>query len=343
MQGGGGEALNQVLPAVGVVIPAKEASSERLARCLEALDTQTVRAAETVVVVPWRVPIPKDRWPWVRFMYCPNPPSFCRAVNAGIAATGTSWVLLLNDDVVVEPDFVERLLGGIPSDGRIGMVCGKLLSADGRRIDSAGQFMSLALTAYDRGHGCRDTERFNAPGYVFSAQGAAALYRREMLWDLGGDGCYLDESFGMYYEELDLAWRAQRVGWRAYYVPDAIARHARGATAKTRTPRWSWLRRYYLPWLAPKLQARYVLNRYRLMARYETLLRLLTRLPWVVWCEARLWAYLVVCARPTIRLLRRSLSMGRHRGSPFVRRRPVPYNHTGTSDGYERRRSGAWS
>ena len=105
-------------PAVSVVIPAKEASSERLGRCLEALGAQTVQPAEVVVVVPRRVPIAdgQARWPWVRFLRCPNPPSFCRAVNAGIAATQAPWVLLLNDDVVMEPDFVERLLGGAHND-----------------------------------------------------------------------------------------------------------------------------------------------------------------------------------------------------------------------------------
>lgn len=297
------------MPAVSVVIPAKEASSERLGRCLEALGAQTIRPDEVVVVVPGRASIADahTRWPMARFLRCPNPPSFCRAVNTGIAATKAPWVLLLNDDVVMEPDCVERLLGAIPADGRIGMVCGKLLSGDGRRIDSAGQCMSLALTACDRGHGCRDTERFNAPGFVFSAQGAAALYRREMLDALGIQERYLDESFGMYYEEVDLAWRAQGAGWRAYYVPGARARHLRGATAKTRTPRWPWLRRYYLPWLAPKLQARYVLNRYRLMARYATPLQVLLRLPWVVWFEARLWAYLLLCERDTVRLISRLL------------------------------------
>lgn len=301
---------------LSVVIPAKEVSSERLKECLEALGAQRVRPEEVVVVLPKRALIPdcRDRWQGARFVRCPNPPSFCRAVNAGIAATGASWVLLLNDDVVMAPDCLERLLGGIPADERIGMVCGRLLSADGRRIDSTGQFLSRAWTARERGHRSPRLDRFNVPGAVFSVPGALALYRRSMLEAIAlRPGEYFDERFGTYLEDLELGCRAQRAGWRAYYAPQARARHRRGATAKTRRPRWPWLRRAYLPWLAEKLQARYVLNRYRLMASYATLPALLARLPWVAWYEARLWVYLIVHARPVIRLLRRSLRRARRR------------------------------
>lgn len=308
------------LHAVSVVIPSL-APTERLERCLEALAVQTVRPVGVWVVLSRWPPSQhmQDGWPWLHVLRCPAPPSFCRAVNTGMAATDTPWVLLLNDDVVVAPDFVERLLHSIPSDARIGMVCGKLLSGDGRRLDSTGQFRSRAWTAVERGHGSWRVDHFNTPGEVFSVPAAAALYRRTMLEAIAMRGQYVDERLGMYLEDLDLGCRAQRAGWRAYYVPDARARHIRGATAKTRMPRWSWLKRYYLPWLSPKLQARYILNRYQLRARYGTRLNLLLSSPWLVGYEIRLWTYLLVFARPTIQLMRRSLNIGRHRGSGCAR------------------------
>ncbi|MBI3319402.1 MAG: glycosyltransferase family 2 protein [Candidatus Omnitrophica bacterium] len=298
------------LAQVSVVIPSLR-PTDRLARCLEAVAAQSVRPVGVWVVLTARTsrePEQEQRWPDVHVMACPPPRSFCRAVNAGIAKTTTPWVLVLNDDVVMKPDYIERLVSGMPSDPRVGMVCGKLLSEDGRRLDSTGQFVSRVRTAVERGHGSSRVDRFSRPGPVFSVPAAAALYRRTMLEAIAKQGRYFDERYRMYLEDLELGWRAQRAGWRAAYVPDAIAWHLRGATAKTRTPRWSWLRRYYLPQLAPALQVRYVLNRYRLIAEYDTPPMVLVHLPWLLWYELKLWLYLVVCERHTIRLIHRVLS-----------------------------------
>ena len=300
---------------VSIVIPVREATA-RLTTCLEALKAQRVSPDQVIVLCARTRPPPavQARWPQVQFLRCPPPASFCRAVNHGIAATRAPWVLVLNDDVTLAPDFLEQLFTHLPSDERIGMACGKMLSADGSRIDAAGQFLSRARTARDRGHGSPRIERFNTPGFVFCAPGSAALYRRRMLEALTVDGQYFDERFGCYLEDLDLGWRAQQAGWRAYYVPQATARHVRGATAKTRAPAHHWLRRYYLPQLAPRLQARYVLNRYRLMAAHDTWLRLLRDLPWIIGYEAALWSYLLVCEPKTVRLICRAMSSARGRG-----------------------------
>ena len=234
--------------------------------------------------------------------------SFCRAANLGIAAAGGEWILLLNDDVVPAPSFLERLVADVPDDDRIGMVCGKLLAPDGRTIDSTGQFLSRARTARERGHRAIDAGQFDVAGEVFSVPGAAALYRRRMLDSLVvGERQYFDERLSMYLEDLEFGWRAQRAGWRAYYVPGAIATHARGATAKRQTTAWPWVRRFYLPALSPKLQVRYILNRYRLIATYDTFLSLLRDSPWLLWYELRLWAYLLCLERRTLHLFMRVL------------------------------------
>ena len=246
-----------------------------------------------------------------------------------MASARGEWVLLLNDDVVLTPSFIEHLLDGIPSDERIGMVCGKLLAADGRTIDSTGQFLSRARTASERGYHALDVGQFEKPGHVFSVPGAAALYRKGMLEalalpprssvrGLAVRPQYFDERLGMYLEDLELGWRAQRAGWRAYYVPGAQACHTRGTTAKSRRPRWPWLRRYYLPWLPPKRQARYILNRYRLIAKHDSFPQLLKHSPWILWYELRLWAYLLCVERQTLRLITRLLRRHPHTHKPRV-------------------------
>lgn len=294
------------MPArVSIVIPTA-GCSPRLERCLRAVTGPDGPAREVFIVsqaFAARREEVRDGVP-VAYLPCAGRASFPRAVNRGIAASRSEWVLVLNDDVELGTGFVANLLAGLPDDPAIGMGCGKLLAADGRTIDSTGQQVSRARTARERGHGEPDRGQFDAAGEVFSVPGAAALYRRAMLDQLAlGTAHYFDERLVMYLEDLELGRRAQRAGWRGYYVPEAVAFHARGATAKTRRPRWPWLRRYYLPWLSPRVQARVILNRYRLMHAYDSWPRLLADSPWILWHEARLWTYLLFIERASARRL----------------------------------------
>src|SRR3712207_3874476 len=93
-------------------------------------------------------------------------------------------------------------------------------------LDGAGDAMRLSGLPYRLGHGERDRGQFDAPGYVFGACGAAALYRRGMLDDIGS----LDEDFVSYCEDGDLSFRAQLAGYRCFYVPDAVVYHMGSAS-----------------------------------------------------------------------------------------------------------------
>ena len=109
------------------------------------------------------------------------------------------------------------------------MVSAKVLRADGKTIDSTGLFLSVWRTAGERGHGLIDTGRFEREEYIFGVNGAVAFYRRQMLEEIKIGQEYFDPDFHIFYEDLDMAWRAQRAGWRGYYIPQAIAYHARGS------------------------------------------------------------------------------------------------------------------
>jgi len=284
---------------VSVIVPTT-GKEPQLFRCLEALLAQTVPLHELLVMLDGESTVesrvPHD--PRVRFLTSTVPGSFCAAVNAGIRVSSAPWVFVVNDDVVLAADFLEQLFAGLPDDARIGMICGRLRSADGSRLDSTGQFLRKTWTAQERGYGEREHGQYAQPGYVPSVCAAAALYRRTMLEAIAEDGHYFDERFGMYLEDLDLGLRAQRGGWRAYYVPTAIGTHARGATAKSPPSRWPMLSRYYLPQLPTSLLVRYVLNRYRLIRKHAHWKRFVLDLPWLAAYELRLWGYLLLC-RPS--------------------------------------------
>ncbi|HWC87753.1 MAG TPA: glycosyltransferase [Solirubrobacteraceae bacterium] len=187
--------------------------------------------------------------------------SWCAANNAAIAATGADEVLLLNADCFIAPDFLARLRPPLSEVG-IGSVAPKLVRAAGPEqpldeIDTAGLILDRRRKNNLIGHG-EPADRYGARGLCFGADGAAALYRRDMLRDCAIDGRPLDEDFEKYAGDVDLAWRAQLLGWRCAYEPSALAWHIRTYSPSTRAQVSAAERR---------MQFR---NRYLMMIKNET-------------------------------------------------------------------------
>jgi GT2 family glycosyltransferase len=166
---------------------------------------------------------------------------FCAAQNRIIASTPSAYVLVLNPDVVLEPSFLSILVRTLDEDAVAGSATGKLwrwqedvetgaaasLPQAGRILDTTGMYLTPNQRHLDRGSGEPDRGQYEARAYVFGASGAAALYRRAMLEEVKDGGEYFDEAFFAFREDADLAWRAQWLGWRCLYVPDASGFHAR--------------------------------------------------------------------------------------------------------------------
>ncbi len=125
------------------------------------------------------------------------------------------------------------------ADPGAGTVCGKLFSIGPGfqplaepRIDSTGIYFTPAMRHFDRGWHEPDRQRFDRMEYVFGASAAAALYRRQMIEDVSVDGEFFDPDFFVYREDADVAWRAQLLGWRCIYTPEATAYHVRTRDAR---------------------------------------------------------------------------------------------------------------
>lgn len=202
---------------------------------------------------------------------------FCRANNVGIRRTRSPLVLVLNPDTRLEPRFLEEMLPAF-EDPRVGIVCGKLLRFDGRTLDSAGQRLGRSRQPVDRGYGRPDRGQFDRDEAVFGACAAAALYRRAMLESIAdGDGEVFDERYFAFCEDLDVAWRARRLGWRAVYRHRAVGYHARGGSAERPGKRGpAMLRR------SPAVRYHIVKNRWLTMARNDSLRGVLLNLPFVL-------------------------------------------------------------
>ncbi|MFC6648299.1 glycosyltransferase [Paenibacillus rhizoplanae] len=113
---------------------------------------------------------------------------FAPAHNQAIAGTSTDYVLVLNPDLTLAPDYISRLVARMEADSRIGSATGKLLlKADHSLVDSTGLRMNKARRAFDRGAG-EPADQWNESGEVFGVSGAAAMYSRRMIEDISVEG-----------------------------------------------------------------------------------------------------------------------------------------------------------
>jgi len=258
-------------------------SSRWIVDCLDSLRGLIRPPAEIVVVdsgsTDGTAGLVHQGYPEAGVVECASNVGFCRANNLGIARTSSPFVLILNPDTRLDPGFLQELVPAF-DDPRVGIVAGKLLRFDGRTLDSAGQLLGRSRQPIDRGYGREDRGRFEADDEVFGACGAAALYRRAMLATIsGGDGQVFDESFFAFYEDLDLAWRARRAGWKAAYRHRGVGFHARGGTTGDAGPpgRWQALRRR-----SPDVRFHVAKNRYLTILKNDTVGGYLRNLPFIL-------------------------------------------------------------
>lgn len=213
--------------------------------------------------------------------------TYCQALNVALAKTGGDAVLLLNPDCFLTPGFLAAARPRLEED-RVGAVAPKLLRTLGpepsRRlsvIDSVGIFMHRCRKNLLQGHD-RALPVYDVPAEVFGADGAAALYRREMLEDCAEGGAIFDEDFEQWASDVDLAWRARLLGWRCVYEPAAVAYHVRGYRPATRNA---------MPVRARRLVLQ---NRYLMMAKNDTVRDLLPDLHLIALYEALALGYVLL-------------------------------------------------
>jgi GT2 family glycosyltransferase len=178
----------------------------------------------------------------VRLVFNLDNRGFAAGQNQAIGHCDTDWILTLNPDVRLGPEFVRRLVEAGEADANVGSVCGKLLAMreDFRLpekpvFDSTGIYMTPNLRHLDRGSRLPDEGQYERVEYVFGGTGAACLYRRAMMEDIAVDGEFFDSDFFAYREDADVAWRAQLAGWKCVYVPDVVAYHVRSVLPSNRS------------------------------------------------------------------------------------------------------------
>ncbi|MCA1580226.1 MAG: glycosyltransferase family 2 protein [Acidobacteria bacterium] len=169
----------------------------------------------------------------VRVVALPENTGFAAAMNAGIDATESRYVLALNPDCRLEPDFAATIVARMDARPDAGSASGRLLRGDGPDLrpsgvlDSAGIVFRPSGRHFDRGAGEPAAGRYEREEEIEGASGAAGLYRRDALGAARISTGFFDADFFLYREDADLAWRLRNLGWRCLYVPGALAYHRR--------------------------------------------------------------------------------------------------------------------
>jgi GT2 family glycosyltransferase len=220
--------------------------------------------------------------------------SYAAAINAGIQRTDAEAVLLLNADCVLDPGFLQAAHARLSRPG-VGSVAPKLIRATGPSEAERLQVLDTAAMVMDRrrknglvGHGA-PASAYARSCDVFGGDGACVLYRREVLSACANGGEVLDEDMALWASDVDLAWRAQLLGWDCVYEPAAIAWHQRFYSPTTRDA---------LPEHHRRLQFR---NRYLMMLKNDTAGALLRDLPWVLAYEVLALGHVLLRERHLLR------------------------------------------
>ncbi|MCG6871970.1 MAG: glycosyltransferase family 2 protein [Gammaproteobacteria bacterium] len=200
-----------------------------LCRSLAALERQS-RSPDRVLVVDNAseddsLEQARNMYPRVEYIALETNTGFAHANNLGVeAAADCDWIALLNPDAFPEPDWLEQLLAAAREFPRHGSFASRLEDESGK-LDGTGDTYHVSGLGWRRDHG-RVAGDEHASGEIFAPCAAAALYRREAWLAAGG----LDDDFFCYFEDLDLGFRLQLLGYPSRYVSSARVIHVGSAT-----------------------------------------------------------------------------------------------------------------
>lgn len=225
-------------------------SLTHLSSSLEALRQQTFTDWKLLLVdnasVDQTLPWLQEHYPQFHVLRNTRNLGFCHGHNQALRLTDSVYVLVLNPDVVLSADWLARGVAWLDQHEEYGSFAGLLqrfeYSADELKevivsdiIDSAGLQGWRSRHFIDRGSGQSSRDQHYPAGPVFGHSGAAVLYRRSALETVRWHDEYFDEDFFAYKDDVDLAWRLQRLGWDSWFDPDAVAYHHRGTKGQAQT------------------------------------------------------------------------------------------------------------
>ncbi len=241
---------------------------------------------------------------------------YAAGANTGIRASTSSLVVVANADIILDDDFNRLVIDRFQSNREIALLSPLLLRFDKKTVDSAGQRLSAALYPQEVGYGQPLESLELKEGPVFSVCGAATVFSRSALDRLEMDGQYYDEDFFIFWEDLDIGWRAQNMGLLNYFYPQAIVYHFRSATLKR-----NFISRFSLALgRSPLVKYHLVKNRYLTLIKNFSFEKNWRSIPFAL-CKDIIWVSALTLSAPKIII--KLLFSGRYAGQAYRKRQMI--------------------
>ncbi len=264
---------------------------EFLPRCLQSLTDQSHPPAQIVVVDNGSSDGSKEwirqHYPQVELIENDRNQGFAAGYNRAIAACRSEYILILNTDVFLDRSFVAAGLSALKEVSDAGSATG-LIYQEATREELNGGFFMRHLLRIQPSTNLSENEE------VFGCTGSALLCRKQMLDAINLEGEFFDADFFSYCEDVDMAWRAQLLGWRALFTPLARAHHVgsgslRGQLRFVAKPAW--------------FQRHVIKNRYLTLIKNAPARRVFLLLPALILADLLIWFYLIVKSPRRVLLL----------------------------------------
>lgn len=294
---------------------------EFLPHLLKSLMAQTVKPKRILVIdngsVDGTLELLKE-WPTVHVLRNNRNLGFAHGYNQGFALSDADAVLIANQDLILDPRCIERLVAELERDRTVGSVCPlayrfSFTEGDLREpllsgtIDTAGLTIRRSRQAINIDEGRQPDEgAYRSPSEIFGVHGVLALFRKTALQDVAFHDEYFDDDFFAYKEDVDLAWRLRWAGWSARLVPAAVVYHYRtlthhgdriAAVFKTRSGR------------SPKLRTLSYRNHLLMLIKNETPDTFIPDFPFILLYELKRLVYLLFREWPTLAAIPQALRL----------------------------------
>jgi hypothetical protein len=228
-------------PAVSVIVPNWN-GMRFVGMCLDSLAKLHFKNFEVIVVdngsMDGSREMIEEKYPWVRLLKNPHNMGFAIACNQGIKASNAEYLVLLNNDIEVTPDWLTELYEGMERHPECGMGTTKMMFLDNRDVFyNTGDLFHSWSSGGGRGQGEKDNGQYDEEDYVFGACAGAGIYRKELFDQIG----LFDEDFFIFAEDVDLNMRSQLKGYKAVYLPKSKVYHIGTATVGLYSDRYVYL------------------------------------------------------------------------------------------------------
>lgn len=201
--------------------------------CLDSLRKQSYKNFETIVVdngsKDESIEFIKKYYPKTKTIHFKKNLGFSIAANKGIKASKSEYFILLNNDTIVDKNFIKYLVESLDNNRKYCACTAKIINYFNKNIlASAGDLMNNAGQSFSRGLGSR-ADRFSKQEEVFLLTGGASIFRKDFFKKIG----YFDEDYFFSGEDSDWCFRAQLFGYKFFYEPKAIVYHHCKASSRS--------------------------------------------------------------------------------------------------------------